>query len=67
MAGPTFTVNAGEHDRLEAPISVTAPEGVSDGSVFVVDSQTGNALPAQVLDGELTIIAERLSAGESRS
>jgi hypothetical protein len=67
VAGPTFTVSGGEHDRLEVPVSVAAPEGISDSSVFVVDGQSGNALPAQILDGTLTFIAERLAAGETRS
>ena len=62
---PLIAVNAGEHDRRECPVFVEAPTSFS-GPVRVEDRTTGASLPAQLSEGRLAFIAERLEAGETR-
>lgn len=66
-----LTIHAGEHDRKQAPVSVTIPKSaVGVGGVRVVDTVSGVSIPAQVaVHGEeatLTFIVDLLRARDER-
>jgi hypothetical protein len=62
MAEQRFTVSAGPHARRHTPIAVELPGGVSRGRL--TRSDTGKALPSQVIDAKLHFILDKLEAGE---
>ncbi len=62
-AAKSLVVEAGDQDRVCAPVMVKAP----DGPVPSWLSADGKQVPCQVVDGHLCFIVDELAAGKSRT
>ena len=65
MSTSRFTIDAGPHDRRHTPVSFPLPDGVTVGALRSADDD--RPVPAQVHDGMVHLIVDRLKAGERRT
>ncbi len=62
----SIVVKAGDQDRVECPIEVKAPAGLSlNGTISLVESGSKAKVPATIEDGMLSFVLPKLKAGKS--